>query len=76
MGALEIVWTVDSGVFDDRSGSGRSVDHGECREINKIIKRAGFESSLILMPVLRKVWRRRFFKYFFQFNFLLKESVA
>ncbi len=38
---------VDCGVCEDRSGSGRSVDHGECREINKINKRAGFESSLI-----------------------------
>ncbi len=44
MGALEFVWTVDC---DDRSRSGRSVDHGECREINKISKRADFESSLI-----------------------------
>jgi hypothetical protein len=33
---------VEFGVCEDRSGSGRSVDHGECREINKISKRAGF----------------------------------
>jgi hypothetical protein len=67
---------VDCGVCEDRSGSGRSVDHGKCWEINKISKRAGFESSLILMSVHTKVWRRSFIHYFFQFYFLLKETVA
>ncbi len=46
MGALEIVWTVEC-VKIGVHGSGRSLDHGECREIIKISKRAGFESSLI-----------------------------
>jgi hypothetical protein len=76
---------VDCGECDDRSGSGRSVDHGECREIIKISKRAGFsivfdidacthkglekEVFSLLLPILFLAERVSDVRYLFQLFF-------